>query len=1303
MEIRAAVIQGFRARSSINETSGIPSREHMLANCSNSESKPMPTHAAAPFLITPPADTLARHPHLKQLAGALSLKYIHHHVVSDDDLATVGAALWQALAAETGFEHDFDTALRDAGQRVLPIIIRSDRPALLALPWEALHHPQHGFLGRGKGFTISRRMPGNRASGARPGPPVNRPDKHGFLHRLKALVSRHSDRQPFLDATEPPPPKGPIRVLLFTSLPDDLDAERERLDVEAEEIDVLEALDPGIAEGWVDLTVPDDGRFERFRSLLDKQEFHLVFLSGHGVFREGNVRAGQPGAWFRFEGADGRAREVEAHDIAECFRGTGVRCVVLISCESGKGSSADLDAGLAAHLHGVGIPFVVGMRESVFDRAGTRFARAFCDAIGRRERVDVAVQAARRAIIRPFSDGEILRDGTTAGSAEVTPELTPELTHGQWCLPLLYGQQPDAPLVDWAFTPQAPARTARYRNSLAGIAVPRQFIGRRRELRELMQAMARGTRRLLITGPGGQGKTALAGRLARRLEDGGDTLIAWSARDPHEDSWQQFLGRVQLRFLDDPLRERVQREQGACHTPEETADVILGALLEATHGKLVLFLDNLETLQDPGTGALNHEGLTAWLVACGRLGKHGPRLLLTSRIALPSFRQGGMSGPSARDGKDPEMPGTGPFVHHPLAIPSYGDFLRYWQELAGESNRTGHRQPAWRRRLYRALGGNFKGLELFTHGLDSGVVADRAAEEEAFLRHLESATAELRAYMAVERVVGWLEPDAARLLERLTVYEHPVVDDGVQAVALDLADWVAGLQRLALLSLVDVEWDHDLELPRYRVPPLVADWLREAKGEPPLAIRERAARYQQWAFEHLDSSLNQALITHAALMAAELTEEAHVFALGAIVPWFDRVGMYRTLLADWLPGMRQSRVPGTRAAAMNGSGTSCLHLGDYGQALSYFTESLEITRDIGDRKGEGTTLNNLSQIHDARGDLDEALAYLSQSLAIQRDIGDRQGESTTLGNIGSIYLARGDYDQALNYFQQGLEITRDIGDRQGEGTTLNNISQIHEARGELDEALGYLTESLAIQRDIGDRQGEGVTLNNISQIHRARGEFDEALGYLGQSLAIQRDIGDRKGEGTTLNNISQIHQARGELDEALGYLTESLAIRRDIGDRQGESTTLGNIGNIHLARGDYDEALNYFQQDLEITRDIGDRQGEGTTLNNIAAIHHARGDLDKVLGYLTESLAIRRDIGDRAGVCATLFNIGHIHLERGEHRAALEKFVTAYRIAREIGLAQVLGALDKLAHGLGVVPEGEDGLAFWEGLAGKGE
>ena len=56
--------------------------------------------------------------------------------------------------------------------------------------------------------------------------------------------------------------------------------------------------------------------------------------------------------------------------------------------------------------------------------------------------------------------------------------------------------------------------------------------------------------------------------------------------------------------------------------------------------------------------------------------------------------------------------------------------------------------------------------------------------------------------------------------------------------------------------------------------------------------------------------------------------------------------------------------------------------GDYDKALAYLEQSLKIRQQIGDRSGEGTTLNNISQIYDARGDYDKALAYLEQSLKI---------------------------------------------------------------------------------------------------------------------------------------------------------------------------------------------------------------------------------------------------------------------------------------------------------------------------------
>jgi len=44
----------------------------------------------------------------------------------------------------------------------------------------------------------------------------------------------------------------------------------------------------------------------------------------------------------------------------------------------------------------------------------------------------------------------------------------------------------------------------------------------------------------------------------------------------------------------------------------------------------------------------------------------------------------------------------------------------------------------------------------------------------------------------------------------------------------------------------------------------------------------------------------------------------------------------------------------------------------------------------------GTTLNNLGSVYNALGNKQEALGYYQQALAIQREVGDRSGEGTTL-------------------------------------------------------------------------------------------------------------------------------------------------------------------------------------------------------------------------------------------------------------------------------------------------------------------
>ena len=52
-----------------------------------------------------------------------------------------------------------------------------------------------------------------------------------------------------------------------------------------------------------------------------------------------------------------------------------------------------------------------------------------------------------------------------------------------------------------------------------------------------------------------------------------------------------------------------------------------------------------------------------------------------------------------------------------------------------------------------------------------------------------------------------------------------------------------------------------------------------------------------------------------------------------------------------------------------------------------YRESLAITREIGDRKGEATSLNNLAVIAASRGDPDEQRRFNTEVVKIHREIG----------------------------------------------------------------------------------------------------------------------------------------------------------------------------------------------------------------------------------------------------------------------------------------------------------------------------
>ena len=58
--------------------------------------------------------------------------------------------------------------------------------------------------------------------------------------------------------------------------------------------------------------------------------------------------------------------------------------------------------------------------------------------------------------------------------------------------------------------------------------------------------------------------------------------------------------------------------------------------------------------------------------------------------------------------------------------------------------------------------------------------------------------------------------------------------------------------------------------------------------------------------------------------------------------------------------------------------------------------------------------------------MEQAIDYYEQALTISREIGDRRGEGNRLGNLGNAYADLGRVEKAIDYLEQARTIFAEI-------------------------------------------------------------------------------------------------------------------------------------------------------------------------------------------------------------------------------------------------------------------------------------
>ena len=365
-----------------------------------------------------------------------------------------------------------------------------------------------------------------------------------------------------------------------------------------------------------------------------------------------------------------------------------------------------------------------------------------------------------------------------------------------------------------------------------------------------------------------------------------------------------------------------------------------------------------------------------------------------------------------------------------------------------------------------------------------------------------------------------------------------------------------------------------------------------------------------------------------------------------------------------------SKQVGDRAGeghAYGNLGNGFYSLGDFQKAIEYHERHLKISKEVGGKAEEGKAYGNLGNAYQSLGDFQKAIEYHERHLKISKEKGDRAGEGGAYCNLGIAYRNLGNFQKAIEYHERHLKISKEKGDRAGEGGAYGNLGNAYLCLGDFQKAIEYHERHLKISKEKGDRAGEGGAYCNLGIVYRNLGNFQKAIEYHERHLNISKQVGDRAGEGHAYGNLGNGFYSLGDFQKAIEYHERHLKISKEVGGKAEEGKAYGNLGNAYQSLGDFQKAIEYHKRHLKISKELEDREGEGHAYGNLGNSFYSLGDFQKAIEYHERHLKISKEVGVKAGEGRAYCNLGNAYQSLGDFQKAIEYHERHLKISKEVG------------------------------------
>ncbi|MFD0562456.1 ATP-binding protein [Kitasatospora saccharophila] len=282
--------------------------------------------------------------------------------------------------------------------------------------------------------------------------------------------------------------------------------------------------------------------------------------------------------------------------------------------------------------------------------------------------------------------------------------------------------------------------------------------------------------------------------------------------------------------------------------------------------------------------------------------------------------------------------------------------------------------------------------------------------------------------------------------------------------------------------------------------------LPRSYDQPPLCVPEFADEGE--ALSWLDRERGQ--LGAALRAAADAGQNALVWQLAdAMWPLFLRLRAYELQLEAHELGLAAARAEGNRAAEqrmLTSGGHGLRNAGHFAEAARWYGEALELARAMADPRAEANAQYGIGQSHRIAGELPSARRAFEETLRLRELVGYPRGTALARIALAEVALADADLPEAVAQLARAEAELTALGDHYEAARALALTGEARLAAGHLPEARQTLEAALTVFRAARSALWEARVLELLGTLAEREGDHRAAREHLERALELYRAV-----------------------------------------------------------------------------------------------------------------------------------------------------------------------------------------------------